>query len=94
MALRTKWSPANAPATAKLRLTVELAREKEDGDVQEDHELTLDAWVGSDWTEVGGGNGELPRSAAAVVGEDEQGGDDPGLPSSIPRAGKENRMRR
>ena len=44
--------------------------------------------------EVDGDGGDLPRRAAAGAEEDEQEGGDPGLPSSIPRAGKERKTRR
>ena len=55
VAPQTQWSPANAPATGYgggtlrsrrgLRLHGDLEREREVGDVQQDRELTLDAWV-------------------------------------------------
>ena len=62
------------------------------GDVQEKRKLTLEAWVGVDWTEVGGGDGELPRQATAGEEEDGNAAAIPGFPSRfLARGGRGRR---
>ena len=63
----TYWSPERhvrrrqASADGGYKGTYDLGGEGEDGDVQENGALTLDAWVCSEETEVVGGDGDRAR---------------------------------